>query len=101
LQGGASPLQTLNQQYVATKLNILVASGPFGSVGLTSALRCFGLNFTPVQLSNGFTISRNTTLGEVLTQTRNAIISNRTGDMTSIATILALLNGSDPTNRCQ
>jgi hypothetical protein len=101
LEGGASPLQTLNQQYVATQLNILVASGPFGSSGLNSALRCFGVNFTPVQLSNGFTISRSTTLGEMMAQSRSAITSNRTGDMVSIAAILALLNGSDPTNRCQ
>lgn len=101
LQGGASPLRNLNQQYVAAQLNILVANGPFGSTGLNSALRCFGVNFTPVQLSNGFTISRGTTLGEMLTQSRNAITSNRTDDMASIAAILALLNGSDPTNRCQ
>jgi hypothetical protein len=105
LQGGTSPLQMLNQQYVATQLSLLVSGGPFGASGSgnlqSSSLRCYGLNFAPMQLSNGFTVSRNTTLGELLSQSRSAITDNRTDDMSKLAMVLALLNGDDPTNRCQ
>ncbi|HKE05655.1 MAG TPA: IPT/TIG domain-containing protein, partial [Blastocatellia bacterium] len=105
LQGGASPLQMLNQQYVAAQLNLLVSSGPFGASGSgnvqNSSLRCYGLNFAPTQLSNGFTISRNSTFGELLSQSRSAITDNRTEDMSKLAMVLALLNGDDPSNRCQ
>ncbi|MGE0130853.1 MAG: pre-peptidase C-terminal domain-containing protein [Blastocatellales bacterium] len=104
LQGGGSPLQMLNQQYVAAQLSLLVANGPFGSSSasvLNSSLRCFGVNFTPTQLDNGFTLSRSTTFGELMSQSRSAITSNRTSDMAKLAAVLALLNGNDPTDRCQ
>jgi hypothetical protein len=105
LQGGSSALQTLNQQYVAFQLSVLAVDSLFGSSGSpalqNSSLRCYGLNFAPTQLSNGFTISRNTTIGELLGQTRSAITSNRTDDMSALATVLALLNGNDPTDRCR
>ncbi|MGH9769945.1 MAG: IPT/TIG domain-containing protein [Blastocatellia bacterium] len=105
LQGGASPLQFLNQQYVALQLSILVFDGPFGSAGApgvrNSSLRCYGLNFTPVQLGTGFTISRNTTIGELLGQARSTILNNRTDDMSKLAMVLGLLNGADPTDRCR
>ncbi len=105
LQGGTSALQMLNQQYVATQLSILVVDGPFGPSGSpgmqNSSLRCYGLDFAPVQLSNGFTISRNTTIGDLLGQSRSAILNNRTGDMSKLAMVLALLNGDDPTDRCR
>jgi hypothetical protein len=105
LQGGSSPLQMLNQQYVAFQLNALTQGGPFGSSGSpglqSSSLRCFGVNFAPVQLSNGFTLSRNTTIGELLGQTRSAITGARTADMSALAAALVLLNGDDPTDRCK
>ena len=105
LLGGVSPLQMLNQQYVAAQLNLLVSSGPFGASSSgnvqNTSLRCYGLNIAPVQLSNGFTISRNTTFGELLSQSRSAITGNRTEDMAKLAMVLALLNGDDPSNRCQ
>jgi hypothetical protein len=105
LMGGSSALQMLNQQYVATQLSLLAVAGPIGSSGsqgaLASSLRCYGLNFAPVQLSNGVTISRNTTIGDVLTQARSAITNNNTDDMSAVAMVLALLNGNDPTDRCR
>lgn len=100
LQGGTSPLQMLNQQYVATQLSVLAVNGSVSNAIQNSALRCYGLNFAPTQLGNGFTLSRSTTLGELLTQCRSAISENRTNDMTTLAMVLALLNGNDPTNRC-
>ncbi len=103
LQGGTSPLQILNQQLLAAQLSLL--AGPFGgsvpSSVQNSSLRCYSLNFAPVQLSNGITLSRNTTFGDLLSQSRSAITSGRTDDMTKLAMVLALLNGNDPLNRCR
>jgi hypothetical protein len=104
LEGGESPLQMLNQQFVATQLSI-IADGPFGGAGSpavqASALRCYGVNFAPTQLSNGFTLSRNTTFGELVTQTQAAILENRTDDMPKLTMVLALLNGNNPNDRCR
>lgn len=102
LAGGSSAQQMLNQQYVALQLSILAVSGPFPTPSITnSSLRCYGLNFAPLTLDNGVTLSRNTTLAEILAQSRSAILENRTDDMTRIVTVLTVLNGNSPTNRCQ
>ncbi|MGH9849044.1 MAG: beta strand repeat-containing protein, partial [Blastocatellia bacterium] len=104
LEGGANPLQILNRQFVTMQLNA-IPNGPYGgplppSI-LNSTLRCYGVNFTPTQLSNGFTLSRDMTFGQLLAQAQSAIFENRTNDMPKLATVLALLNGNDPSNRCQ
>jgi hypothetical protein len=102
LEGGMSPLQMLNQQHVATQLSIIIADGPVTTTGLlNSSLRCFNLSFAPMELSNGFTLSRNTTIGDLLAQVRSSITDNRTNDMTRIAMVLALLNGEDMSNSCR
>ncbi len=103
LQGGPSPLQQINQQFVAMQLSILVFDGPFGAspATLSSSLRCYGLSFAPVQLSNGVTISRDTTINDLFAQARAAILENRTNDMPGIAMVIALLNGNDPNDRCR
>ncbi|MGH9938010.1 MAG: IPT/TIG domain-containing protein, partial [Blastocatellia bacterium] len=103
LQGGTSPLQMLNQQYVAAQLSLIVVSGPFGpsATVLNSSLRCYSLVFAPMQLGNGFTVSRNTTIGELLAQSRLAITGARPDDMSKLAMVLALLNGNNPTDRCR
>lgn len=100
LEGGTGSLQQLNQQYVATQLTIVGAGG--SSVGiLASMLRCYGIKFAPVTLSNGVTITRSSTVNEVLSQTRLAITGNSTSDMDVLRQILSLLNGNDPANRCR
>ena len=103
LEGGATPLQALNQQFVATQLSVipnLLFTGMLPSNISASALRCYLVNFTPMQLSNGFTLSRHITFGELLAQTQSAIIENRVGDMPKLTMVLALLNGNDPFFRC-
>jgi hypothetical protein len=104
LEGGATPLQILNRQFVTMQLNT-IPNGPYGGPLppgiLNSTLRCYRVNFTPMQLSNGFTLSRDMTFGQLLAQAQSAIIENRTNDMPKLATVLALLNGNDPNNRCQ
>ncbi len=101
LQGGTSSMQMLNQQYVALQLSILAASGPFPNPAIqASSARCFGLNFAPLPLSNGYTLTRNSTLNDILNQTRQAILENRLNDMPNLVIVMAMLNGNDPTNRC-
>ncbi len=102
LEGGSSPLQKLNQQYVATQLSVLVSGVQPGSETLLgSRLRCYGIEFAPVQLSNGFSISINTKFGDLLDQTYQAIVDNRTDDMLMLAAVLGLLNGNDPSGICR
>jgi hypothetical protein len=102
LAGGQSPLEQLNQQYVATQLSVL-ASGvlPTSQGLLNSRLRCYGVNFTPVPLGNGVTLSRNTFFGDILEQARLAIVENRADDMVKLAIIIRLLNGDDPSGICR
>jgi hypothetical protein len=101
LQGGPSSLQQLNQQYVALQLSVLATGGQFPSPSiLASSVRCYGLNFAPMALGNGFTLSRNSTLSEVLAQTRQAILDNRLDDMPKLIMVMSLLNGNNPSNRC-
>jgi hypothetical protein len=104
LENGATPLQILNRQFVALQLNAIPSGpyeGPLPPGILNSTLRCYRVNFTPVQLSNGFTLSRDMTFGQLLAQAQSAIFENRTSDMPKLATVMALLNGNDPSNRCQ
>jgi hypothetical protein len=104
LEGGATPLQLLNQQFVAMQLNAIPNASFGGTLPpavLASTLRCYRVNFTPAQLSNGFMLSRDMTFGQLLAQSQSAILENRTDDMSKLAAVLALLNGNDPNNRCQ
>nr|MDQ3014140.1 hypothetical protein [Acidobacteriota bacterium] len=91
LRGGTGPMQQLNQQYVALQLSLAAINSP---------IRCYGINFDPVLLDNGFLLTRTTLLSDLLAQARLAIIENRSDDMTRIAEVMLLMNGSDPTNRC-
>lgn len=101
LQGGRSTLSQLNAEYVAAQISLLAVSGPFPSAGvLNGVLRCYGVSFEPVQLSNGFTVSLNTTIGDLLNQARLSLTESRTADMGQLAIILDLINGNDPNNRC-
>ncbi|MDX2034450.1 MAG: pre-peptidase C-terminal domain-containing protein [Blastocatellia bacterium] len=101
LLGGSSSLQQLNQAYDAFQLSVTAASGTFPSGAImASSVRCYGLRFSPIALSNGFTLTRNTTLSDLLVQTRQAILENRSDDMVKITSVLAMLNGNDPSSCC-
>ncbi len=102
LAGGSSPLQQLNQQYVATQLNVLSSNVQISSIGLRSSrLRCYNVDFAPVQLSNGFTLTIDTLFGDFMDQTYSAIVENRSDDMLKLAMIHGLLNGNDPSGFCR
>ncbi len=102
LDGGSSPLQQLNRQYVAIQLSLLSANSLAASPGvLQSLLRCYEPNLATVQLSNGFRIGRNTKFGDLLDQSRLAIVDNREDDMLKLAAVLSIMNGNDPSGLCR
>lgn len=95
LQGGGGPLGQINQQFVATQLSLAFAGGTASPVVFNtfwSPLRCSGVQFQPVTLSNGVTLSPDSLLDTLYMQAQLAIRQNRTADMIPIAQILALLN---------
>ena len=96
LQGGSGPLQQLNQQFVAMQLSLIGAGGTGSPVVFNtfwSPLRCSGIDFTPITLSNGVTLNRDSLLDTLFMQAQLAIRENRTQDMIPLANIIALLNG--------
>jgi hypothetical protein len=103
LQGGRSPLQRLNQQFVAAQLSLNRAGGlnsPQVFSAFQSPLSCYGFNFAPITLSHGFVLTTNSTLVDLFEEARLDIRNNLTADMLVVANILASLNGNDPQGRC-
>ncbi len=97
LQGkGYSPQQLFNQHYVAAQLSLALMPLPGVISALPSSLSCYGLSFEPVTLSNGVTISPDSSLGALLTQCDLAALKppsmERDADMVALANILSLLN---------
>ena len=100
---GLTPLQRLNQEFVAAQLSINSAGGAGSPVAYNvfwSMLSCYNINFAPVALSNGVTLSPASMLNDLFEQAQQAIRQNRTADMDKIAQVLDLLNGNDPRGRC-
>ncbi|MFN0109055.1 MAG: hypothetical protein ACKVZH_09420 [Blastocatellia bacterium] len=96
LAGGSTPAQQLNREFVALQMSFAAHGGTGSPVVFNvfwSPLRCSGLNFTPVTLSNGVTLSRDSLLDTLFMQSTLAIKDNRTQDMAALAQILAMLNG--------
>ncbi|MGH9766817.1 MAG: HYR domain-containing protein [Blastocatellia bacterium] len=101
--GTLTPLQQLNQEFVAAQLSLEAAGGdgsPPAIDALWSPLHAYGLNLGPIPLSNGFTFTRDSMLKDLFMQARSAIFENRTADMVLIANLLDLLNGNSPLNAC-
>jgi hypothetical protein len=57
-----------------------------------SPLRCSGVFFAPVTLSNGVVLDPDSLLDTLYMQTQQAIRQNRFADFASLAQILTLLN---------
>lgn len=102
LQAGGTPLSNITREYLAAQISILAADDQANVASiLNSALRCYGLIFAEVNLTNRTKITPDTTVGTLLTQARLAILNSRTLDMIRIAPILLQLNGADPNSRCR
>lgn len=85
----------LNRQWVATQLSLAFYGGTASPVIFNvywSPLRCSGLNFAPVTLSNGVTLSSDSLLDTLVMQVTLAIKENRSQDFSTLAAILAMLN---------
>jgi hypothetical protein len=96
LQSTATPMQRLNREFVALQLSLATAGGTGSPVvfnSFWSPLRCSGLNFPPVTLSNGYVFTPDTLLNDLVLQSQAAIRENRSADFQALANILALLNG--------
>jgi len=93
---GGSPLQLFNQNYVAAQLSMALVPLPTVYGAFNSDLGCYNLNFDPIKLSNGATLSPEMKLGEFFTQCDLAGLApysaERDADMTAIVSILTRLN---------
>ncbi|MFN0086202.1 MAG: hypothetical protein ACKVX9_12515 [Blastocatellia bacterium] len=93
-----SPLTQFNQHYVAAQLSQALI--PYLMVRSASAtsLGCYGLEFAPERLSNGFLITPATTVEELFTQCDltgiQPMSEARDADMLKLARILSMLNGT-------
>lgn len=103
LRGGLTPLQQLNQEFVAAQLNGLLAGGS-GSVkyfhAMEGRLSCYNLQFDPITLDNGFVLSTESKLKELFEQARFSITQSRSADQIRLAGIFDQLNGNNPLNVC-
>jgi hypothetical protein len=101
-----TPLQYLNQGYVAAQLSLAAHGGGTNSIiainVLWGRLRCYPrlANFAPVTLSNGVTLTPGSMLKDLFMQAESAIRGNRTSDMLLLAQLFALLNADDCRNGC-
>jgi hypothetical protein len=103
LRGGFTPLQQLNEEFVAAQLNVLNAGGdgsPKVFYAMEGRLSCYGLNFTELTLSNGYALSPQTKLKDLFQQARFSIYENRVGDMLTLVRIFDMLNGNNPLAFC-
>jgi hypothetical protein len=98
-----SPQERFNREWVAAQLNELWAACG-GSPNYYNAqwtnLSCYGFNFAPVTLSNGFVLSPNSMVKDLFQQAYLAAVQNRFVDFQALANLLALFNGNDPLNVC-
>ncbi|MGH9846942.1 MAG: hypothetical protein ACREEM_50235 [Blastocatellia bacterium] len=103
LRGGYTPLQKLNQEFVAAQLNLLNAGGqgsPRTFSALESRLKCYGMDFEPITMSNGFTLTPDTQLKDLYAHCRKCIELNMVQDMPGLVLVLDLLNGNNPLGVC-
>lgn len=103
LAGGYTTLQKLNQEFVAAQLNVLNAGGD-GSAkvfyAMEGKLSCYGLNFSEITLSDGFTLSPDTKLKDLYQQTRFCIVGGTVEDQVALTAIFDMLNGNNPLGVC-
>ncbi len=96
--GAGSPLTQFNQQYVAAQISQALVPYLAARSASASSLGCYGLEFAPVRLSNGFMITPTTTLADLFTQCDLTGIQPqseaRDADMLALAAVLARLNGT-------
>ena len=93
LDGGASAEDQFNRQFVAAQLNLLAAPGQ-DAEALRSKLSCYGVNFAPVTLTQGATITPNVTLGTLMELARSTARGGSSSDLMALANLFAQFNGN-------
>ena len=91
-----APMAAMNREFVAMQLSLLMAGGGSSPVVFNtfwSPIKCSGVNFAPLTLSNGIVLSPDSLFDTIHNQSVRAIRENNTGDMEKLASILQLLNG--------
>jgi hypothetical protein len=89
--------QRFNQEYVAAQLNLILAGGQSSVVNanvLWANLSCYGINFEPVQLSNGVTLTSAMMVKDLFMQAQFVATQNRSADFARLAVLLDLFNGN-------
>lgn len=95
LQSQGTGMAEINREFVAMQLSLAFAGGGSSPVVFNtfwSPLRCSGITFAPVTLSNGITLTPDSLIDTLFMQTQQAIRENRTADMGKLSTIIKLLN---------
>lgn len=93
-----SPLAEFNRNYVTSQLSM--AMMPLVSVysAVKSSIGCYGLDFQPVTLSTGVTLTPNSSVETLFSQCDvvaiNPVSPERDADMQALVEILAKLNGT-------
>lgn len=93
-----SPLAEFNRKYVTSQLSM--AMMPLTSVysAVKSSIGCYGVDFQPVKLSTGATLTPESSLEALFTQCDIVAISpvseERDSDMSALVEILSKLNGN-------
>jgi hypothetical protein len=99
LRGGGSisltPLQYLNREFVAAQLSWQQQGRLAGAGVLGLQLSCLNPTSLPLTLSNGVTLTREATLGDLFEQAKSSIINQRPADMLSLAGLFAEINRSN------
>ncbi len=95
----SAALADFNRQYVTSQLSLALIPMPSVISGVKSSIGCYGVDFEPVTLSTGATISTDTTVEALFSQCDVVAINpptseERDADMRALAQILAKLNGT-------
>jgi hypothetical protein len=98
-----TPLQHLNREFVAAQLSLASGGGPVVSTNvLWSSLRCAGLNFRSIILSNGATLTPNSMVKDLFMQAQIAVTNPLTPaiDRLTLATLFRLSHKDDLLGQC-
>jgi hypothetical protein len=94
-----APLAEFNRQYVTAQLSMALMPMTAVYSAVKSSISCYGVDFQPVELNTGATLTPNSSLEALFSQCDVVAIlppdsEERAQDMQVLAQILAMLNGT-------
>ncbi|MEP7272110.1 MAG: hypothetical protein ABI882_11445 [Acidobacteriota bacterium] len=99
LDKGNTPNDRFNRQFVAAQLSLLAAPGAAQGT-LQSRLECYGLNFAPLLLDSGVTLTPKATLDSVMNEARRVARTGSSHDISLLTSILDIINDDGLHGRC-